>query len=105
VLNFIDGVNMKSIISLLILLLTVAALPTFAHDNEDAKECFAKSKAIVGTHEQVEFLSNCLKEIDPTAFELGERVERCNQNAINKKLEGQKKDEYLEKCYSPQKMH
>ena len=95
---------MKRNISLSILLLAAFSTPTFAHDNQDAQECLAKSKSVSGMHEQVKFLTKCLREIDPTAFRMGERVERCNQNATNKKLEGAKRDEYLEQCYFPKEV-
>lgn len=95
----------KNIIVLTSLLLATMAAPAFAHDAEYAKECAKEGEKIADTHTRNVFLKSCLKKIDMTAFQMGEKAEQCDLNAKNMNLEGKKKDEYLEHCYLEDETH
>ena len=87
------------------LLLAAIAAPAFAHDAEYAKECSKEGAKISNAHKRDLFLKSCLKRIDMTAFQFSEKAEQCDQNAKNMKLDGKKKDAYLEHCYLEDDTH
>ncbi len=95
----------KKTIVLTSLLLAAIAAPAFAHDAEYAKECSKEGAKISNAHKRDLFLKSCLKRIDMTAFQFSEKAEQCDQNAKNMKLDGKKKDAYLEHCYLEDDTH
>lgn len=95
----------RNIIALTSLLLVTIATPAFAHSPEYAKECTKDSEKITGAHAKNAFLASCLKNINMTVFQMEEKAEQCDQNAKNMKLEGDKKDAYLEHCYLEDDTH
>ncbi|HEY6093889.1 MAG TPA: hypothetical protein VIU93_02945 [Gallionellaceae bacterium] len=92
---------MKYIAVLTCVLLSAIATPSFAQD--DNKACSAEAAKIADTAERTAFYKACLKKrshpenVARTAQRHKEA--QCNMNAKNLKLEGQKKEEYLEHCY------
>lgn len=90
---------MKYVTVLPCLLLLAFSVPTYAHDSAHAQECAKEGDKIKDTKTKNAFLASCLKKIDMTEFQMAEKAEQCDQNAINKKLSGLKKDQYLEHCY------
>ena len=95
----------KNIFVLISFLLAAIAAPAFAHDAEYAKECSKEAAKISNAHKRDTFLKSCLKRIDMTAFQFSEKAEQCDQNAKNMKLDGKKKDAYLEHCYLEDDTH
>ncbi len=92
---------MKHIAALICLLLASFAAPAFAH--EMTNDCAAKAAKIANTEERAAFQAKCLKEASSPAnvekAELHDKKEHCDTNAKNMKLEGKKKEEYLNHCY------
>jgi hypothetical protein len=95
----------KIIFVLISLLLVTIAAPAFAHNPEYANECAKESEQMSNSHEKTVFLKLCLKNINMTNFQLAEKAEYCDQNSKNMKLEGKKKDEYLEHCFFEDDTH
>jgi hypothetical protein len=86
-------------------LLATLASPAFAHNPEHAKDCAKEGESITNLKIKNEFLASCLKKIDMTGFQMGEKAEQCIQNAKNMKLEGEKKDAYFQHCYLEDDAH
>lgn len=88
---------MKYIIALISFLLFTTAVHAFANSNNDCKSQSAK----LAPAERDAFMKSCLKKSADKSREKAQKEKegQCNQNAINKKLEGQKKQEYLQHCY------
>lgn len=95
----------RNIIALTGLFLLSIATPAFAHNPEYAKTCTKESENFTNAHAKSAFLKSCLKQIDMTAFQMEEKAEQCDQNAKNMKLEGERKDAYLEHCYLKDDTH
>ncbi len=92
---------MKYVAALISLLLTTIALPAFAHEPTDT--CTAKSEKIADPSERAAFMKSCVAEAG-SAEKLAKRAQHdkehhCDTNAKSMKLEGKKKQEYLEHCY------
>jgi hypothetical protein len=91
---------MKYIIALSSLLLAIVAAPTFAH--EMTNECATKAAKITDTAEHSKFMESCLKheaEEKSAKEEQHDKEQHCDTNAMNMKLEGEKKAAYLKHCY------
>jgi hypothetical protein len=95
----------KLLIVVISFLFASVALPAFAHNPQEAKECAKAS----GTHSDLKsrnsFLASCLTKIDSRGFQLGEKAEQCEANTKNLKLAGDKKDEYFRYCYFKDDAH
>ncbi len=88
-------------IAALALLLTSTAFPAFAHEPTDT--CSAKAEKIANPGDRADFMKACLAEA-ANAENLAKRAQHdkeqhCDTNAKSMKLEGKKKQEYLEHCY------
>lgn len=92
-------------VTLCCLLLAAYSPLALAHDPTHAQECANEGEKISDSKTRNTFLASCLKKIDMTGFQLEEKAEQCDQNAINMKLEGLKKDQYLEHCYLEDETH
>ncbi len=92
---------MKYVAALTCLLLATIAAPTFAH--EMTNDCAEKAAKIADTAQRAAAEKACLAEVSaPKNVEKAEqhdKEEHCNTNAKNMKLEGKKKQEYLDHCY------
>jgi hypothetical protein len=86
-------------------LLAILASPAFAHNPDHAKDCAKEGETITNLKIRNEFLTSCLKKIDMSGFQMGEKAEQCIQNAKNMKLEGDKKDAYFQHCYLEDDAH
>ena len=95
----------KYLIEVTSFLLTTIAAPAFAHDPQQAKDCEKESARITNPNIRNAFLESCLKKIDMTGFQMGEKAEQCDQNAKNMNLVGDKKDAYLQHCYLEDDAH
>jgi hypothetical protein len=89
---------MKYIASLICLLLVTISTPSFALKGSD---CSAKS-AKLNPSEREDFMKSCLAQAeDPANVKEEERKHKsavCEQNAKNKKLQGNDKANYLTNC-------
>ena len=92
---------MKYIAALACLLLTTFAFPAFAHESTDT--CTAKADKIADQKERTAFMESCTKEAG-SAEKIAkarqhDKEHHCDTNAKSMKLEGKKKQEYLDHCY------
>lgn len=91
---------MKYIIALSSLLLAIVAAPTFAH--EMTNDCAAQAEKITDTAKHSEFMKSCLAKVaeeKSAKEEQHDKAQHCDTNAMNMKLEGEKKAAYLKHCY------
>ncbi|WP_283742903.1 hypothetical protein [Sideroxydans sp. CL21] len=91
---------MKNLIALTCLLLASFATPSFAH--ESTNDCDKQAATITDTAKRAEFMKSCLKKVDEEKSyeqDLHDKRQHCDTNAENMKLEGKKKEEYLNHCY------
>lgn len=92
---------MKYIAALACLLLASFSAPSFAHEPTDT--CTAKAEKIANPAEREAFMKSCVADAG-SAENLAKRAQHdkeqhCDTNAKSMKLEGKKKQEYLEHCY------
>ena len=92
---------MKNIATLICLLLASFAAPAFAH--EMTNDCAAQVAKIADTEKRAAAEKECLAKVaspeNVAAHELHDKKEHCDTNAKGMKLEGKKKEEYLNHCY------
>ncbi len=97
--------KLNSIISALSgLLLASVATVAFAHHGN---LCPAEAEKIKNPAERTKFLKDCLAEeaaeTSTAEADYAAKVDRCNQNAKNMKLTGDKKTHFVEKCIKENK--
>ncbi|HEY6095875.1 MAG TPA: hypothetical protein VIU93_13075 [Gallionellaceae bacterium] len=90
---------MRSIAATCCLLLAAYSPLSYPHDSKHAESCSKEAENISDTKTRNAFLAACVKKVDMTTFQMEEKAEQCDQNALNMKLQGLKKDQYLEHCY------
>ena len=90
---------MKYIITLISAVLITVASPAFAHRGNDCADAAAK----LPMAERADFTKGCLARAaaheNSESIAQKEKEAQCDRNAKNKKLEGDKKKEYLNHCY------
>lgn len=82
------------------LLLAFASNTAFAHHGN---KCVEEAEAIKGSKERTSALKNCVAEEaleeNVKAVSQMQKEERCQQNAKNMKLTGDKQSDYLVRCF------